>query len=53
MGLVLATTAALCIWIVMWALGAKGFDAFMVVLAIVLAAATARIIAPYLPGNRE
>ncbi len=29
MGLVLTATAGLVIWIVLWALGAKGFDAFM------------------------
>ena len=29
MGLVLTVTAGLIIWIVLWALGAKGFDSFM------------------------
>ena len=29
MGLILTVTAGLVVWIVLWALGAKGFDAFM------------------------
>jgi hypothetical protein len=52
MGLVVATTFGLVIWIVMWALGVKAFDAFLITVVVVLLGATARIIAPYLPGNR-
>jgi hypothetical protein len=52
MGLVVATTFGLVIWIGMWALGVKAFDAFIITVLIVLLGATARIIAPYLPGNR-
>ncbi len=53
MGLVVATTCGLVIWLVMWALGVKAFDSFMITVLVVLIGATARIIAPYLPGNRE
>jgi hypothetical protein len=53
MGLVVATTVGLVIWIVMWALGIKAVDAFMITLLLVIVGATMRIIAPYLPGNRD
>jgi hypothetical protein len=41
------------IWIVMWALGIKAIDAFMITVLLILVGATMRIIAPYLPGNRD
>ncbi|HEX2016601.1 MAG TPA: hypothetical protein VGN69_07885 [Solirubrobacteraceae bacterium] len=53
MGLLLTTTAGLVVWIVLWALGVKGFDAFMITLLLVLVGATARILLPFLPGGRE
>jgi hypothetical protein len=53
MGLVVATTFGLVIWIVMWALGVKAFDAFMITVLIMLIGVTVRMLAPYLPGNRE
>jgi hypothetical protein len=53
MGLVVATTVGLVIWIVMWALGIKAFDAFMITVLLIVLGATMRIIAPYLPGNRN
>jgi hypothetical protein len=53
MGLVVATTVGLVIWIVLWALGVKAFDAFMITVLLVLLGATMRIVAPYLPGNRD
>jgi hypothetical protein len=53
MGLVLTTTAGLVVWIVLWAVDVKSFDAFLITLAMVLVAATARIISPFLPGNRR
>ena len=37
----------------MWALGVKALDAFMITVLLVLVGATVRIIAPYLPGNRD
>jgi len=51
-GLLLTTMAGLVVWIVLWAIGVKSFDAFLITLAMVLVAATARVFAPFLPGNR-
>jgi hypothetical protein len=53
MGLVLAVTAGLIVWIVLWALGAKGFDSFMLATAIILVGASVKILAGYLPGRRD
>jgi hypothetical protein len=53
MGLFITTVVGLVIWVVLWSVGAKGFDAFMITLLLVVVAATARMIAPFLPGNRE
>jgi hypothetical protein len=53
MGLVVVTTVGLVAWLVMWALGIKAIDSFMITVLLVLLGATARILAPYLPGNRD
>jgi hypothetical protein len=53
MGLVVATTFGLVIWLVMWALGVKPLDAFLITVLVVLLGATARMLAPYLPGNKD
>jgi hypothetical protein len=50
---VVATTIGLMIWIVLWAIGGKAFDAFMITVLIALVAATVRMLLPYLPGNRR
>jgi len=52
MGLFLTATAGLMIWIVLWAIDVKSFDAFLITLALVIVAATVAIVAPHLPGNR-
>jgi hypothetical protein len=52
MGLIVAVTGGLIVWIVLWALGAKGFDAFMIAAAIMLVGAVLRILSGYLPGRR-
>lgn len=52
MGLILTLTAGLVVWIVLWALGAKGFDAFMLATAIILVGACVKILSAYLPGRR-
>lgn len=52
MGLILATTTGLVVWIVLWSIGAKGFDAFMITIAVALVAVTVRTVLPYVPGNR-
>lgn len=53
MGLVAATTAGLIIWIVLWALGTKAIDSFMITVVIVMVGLAARMVAPSLPGNRK
>ncbi|HEX3693627.1 MAG TPA: hypothetical protein VHU13_09805 [Solirubrobacteraceae bacterium] len=53
MGLVLTVTAGLVVWVVLWALGAKGFDAFMLAMLIAMIGASAKIVAGYLPGRRN
>jgi hypothetical protein len=42
MGFILTVTTAFVVWIVVWALTAKGFDAFMITGAIVIVAVTIR-----------
>lgn len=51
MPLTLATTAGLVVWIVLWSIGAKAFDAFMLTTLIVVVTATGKIAAAYLPGR--
>lgn len=53
MGLLLTLIAGLVVWIVLWSIGVLSIDAFLITIAMVLIAATVRIIAPYLPGNRS
>jgi predicted PurR-regulated permease PerM len=43
-----ALTVGLVIWIVLWALGVKSFDAFMITILLVVSAATARIAEPFI-----
>ena len=53
MGVILASTFGLILSLVLWAIGVKAFDAFLLTILIALVAATVRMIAPYLPGNRR
>ena len=53
MGVIVAVTLGLILWLVLWALGVKAFDAFLLTMLIALVAVTVRMIAPYLPGNRR
>jgi hypothetical protein len=46
-GTVAAFTVGLIIWLVLWANGAKAFDAFLIPVALLLAGATARMVVPY------
>ncbi len=52
MGLVLVATIGLIAWIVLWAIGWKAFDAFMITSLVLALGATARILGPYLPGRQ-
>jgi hypothetical protein len=47
MGVLIALAAGLAFWLAAWALGAKAFDAFLVPIALVVVAATARIVSPF------
>jgi hypothetical protein len=53
MGFVFTVAAGLVVWVVLWALGAKGFDAFMVTTVVILVGATAKLLVPFLPGRQE
>jgi hypothetical protein len=51
-GLLLTTIAGLAVWIVLWSIGVKSFDAFMITVGMIVVAATARLFAPMLSGDR-
>jgi hypothetical protein len=53
MGLAAAITAALAVWLVFWALGAKAIDSFMIAALIMIVAATVKMLIPYAPGSRR
>ena len=54
MGVILTATAGLCLWIILWAAAnVSGFDAMLIVIAMVLVAAGVRNILPFLPGRRD
>ena len=53
MGVLLTLIAGLVVWIVLWAIGAKSFDAFLITLVMLIVAAAAHMIWPTLPGNRD
>jgi hypothetical protein len=53
MGFFLTAVFGFVVWIVLWSLGSKSFDAFMITALILVIGATARILAPFLPGNRN
>ncbi|HXR13031.1 MAG TPA: hypothetical protein VN740_00140 [Solirubrobacteraceae bacterium] len=51
MGLVLATTAGLVIWIVLWSIGYSGLDSGLLAIVVILLGASGRILLRYLPGG--
>ena len=51
MSIVLWTTAALVLWIVLWSLGIKAFDAMMLSVVIILVGATLDSLKRYLPNR--
>jgi uncharacterized membrane protein len=53
MGFILTAVFGFVVWIVLWSLGSKSFDAFMITVLILVIGATTRILAPFLPGNRD
>jgi hypothetical protein len=51
MGFILTLTFGLVVWIVLWAIGAKGIDAFLLAALIILVGATVKLASGYLPGR--
>jgi len=52
MALTIWTTAALTIWIILWSIGAKAFDAFLLALLIIIIGATVESVKKYMPNRR-
>lgn len=54
MAVFLTLIASLALWTILWGASImKSFDAFIICMLLVLLAATAKLIAPYLPGGRR
>ena len=53
MGLIYSATAGFVVWIVLWSIGVKSLDAFMLTTLIIILAAGTRMLLPYLPGNQR
>lgn len=51
MGLALTTALAFCLWIILWAIGVRGFDGMLVTLLILVIAATVKSLGQFLPGT--
>ena len=51
MAMTLWTTAALVIWLVLWALGTKSMDAIMLSGLVIIVGATLEILKRYMPGR--
>ncbi|HEU4658986.1 MAG TPA: hypothetical protein VFR97_15760 [Capillimicrobium sp.] len=51
--LTLFTTAGLVLWIVLWSIGAKAFDAFMLTVLLALVGATVKLLIPSLSPRRD
>lgn len=51
MGIIVAITAGLSIWLVLWSIGAKSFDAFMITITIALVAVGVKMAMAYLPDR--
>lgn len=51
--LTLFTTAGLLLWIILWSIGAKAFDAFMLTVLFVLVGATIKLLIPSLTARRD
>ena len=51
MGLILATTFGLVLWIVFWALGYSGLDSVLIALVVMILGATGRIALRNLTGT--
>jgi hypothetical protein len=53
MGFILTALTGFVVWVVLWSLDWKAFDAFLITILVILIGATARIVSPFLPGSRD
>jgi hypothetical protein len=53
MGLLITVIFSLALWVVLWAINLKSFDGFLIAMFFIVLAASARLLAPYLPGSRH
>ena len=53
MGFILTALTGFVVWIVLWSLQVKAFDAFLLTVLILVVGITVRIITPFLPGSRD
>jgi hypothetical protein len=53
MGFIITISGALVLWVVLWALGLKGFDGFLLAATVILVGASLKILSGYLPGRRS
>jgi hypothetical protein len=53
MGLVYSIVASLCLWIVLWALGAKALDSFLLAALLIVVAVTVQMLVKYNPSKRQ
>jgi hypothetical protein len=50
MGLALTAALAFCLWVFLWAIGVKSFDAMLITLLILVIAGTIKSLGKFLPG---
>lgn len=53
MGFIITITGGLVAWLVLWSIGLKGWNAFLIAATIILAGAAVKILSGYLPGRRS
>ena len=44
MGVLVTTTFGLLVWVVLWSMGVKGFDGFMLTLTLIVVATMGRVV---------
>lgn len=52
MGLTLVFTFGMMVWIVLWSVGIKSFDAFLALVLLMIIAVLVKVVVPYVPGRR-
>jgi hypothetical protein len=50
--LTVSATIGFLVWIVLWSIGVKALDAFLLTALIITCAATIKMVLPTIPGNR-